>query len=99
VFLIINSFSAFAQSSDPTKPLGFVANSTASKVKHNELTLQTIVESGEAKRVVINGQLLKVGDKIRQYQLSEITSSYALLSSPEKDLKLLMFSTVVAKSK
>ncbi|MDO6444744.1 hypothetical protein Q4493_03040 [Colwellia sp. 1_MG-2023] len=99
LFLCITSVSVNAESVDPTKPLNFNLGSVASVVNKNALVLQTIVENDGQKSVVINGQLLSLGDQIRQYTLSEITKHDVLLSSPEKNIKLSMFSSVVAKSK
>ena len=99
LFLLISSVSVNAKPTDPTKPLNLNVSSTANVVNNNALILQTIVESGKRKRVVINGQLLMVGDQIRQYTLSEITDHYVMLSSSEKNIKLSMFSSVVANSK
>lgn len=99
LFLLISSASVEAKSTDPTKPFNLNVSSSANVINNNALTLQTIVGNGEHKSVVINGQLLKLGDQIRQYTLSEITDQYVLLSSSEKNIKLSMFSPVVAKSK
>jgi MSHA biogenesis protein MshK len=99
LFLIITSVSVNAKSVDPTKPFNFNISSVASVANNNALVLQTIVENDGQKSVVINGQLLSLGDQIRQYTLSEITKHGVLLSSPEKNIKLSMFSSVVAKSK
>jgi MSHA biogenesis protein MshK len=95
----VSSVSVVAKSVDPTKPFNLSVSSAANMTNNNALILQTIVESGEHKSVVINGQLLMLGDQIRQYTLSEITDHYVLLSSSEKNIKLSMFSSVVAKSK
>lgn len=97
--MLLFAYQVFAQSADPTKPFSYSVSSSSKTVKKAELVLQTIVESGEEKRVVINGQLLSVGDRILQYKLAKITSRYALLSSPEKNMKLSLFSLVVVKSK
>jgi MSHA biogenesis protein MshK len=99
LFLIATSVSVVAKSVDPTKPFSSNVSSAKSVVNNNALILQTIIESGEHKSVVINGQLLTLGGQIRQYTLSEITDHYVLLSSSEKNIKLSMFSSVVAKSK
>lgn len=99
LFLLVSSVSVDAKSVDPTKPFNLSVSSTENVINNNALILQTIVESGEHKSVVINGQLLRLGDQIRQYTLSEITEHYVLLSSLEKNIKLSMFSSVVAKSK
>jgi hypothetical protein len=48
---------------------------------------------------VINGQVLKVGDFIRQYELIAVNNTSVVLRSAEKRLKLSVFSSVVVKSK
>ncbi|GAA6204010.1 MULTISPECIES: hypothetical protein [Thalassotalea] len=99
LFLILTSVNVNAESVDPTKPFNFNHGAVASVANKNALVLQTIVENDGQKSVVINGQLLSLGDQIRQYTLSEITKHSVLLSSPEKNIELSMFSSVVAKSK
>ena len=90
---------ASAQAIDPTKPLNFIGSSTTNVNVKGQLNLQTIIASGENKSVVINGQLLNLGEQIQQYTLSKITRNYVLLSSPEKEIKLSLFKPVVAKTK
>lgn len=93
------SISSQAQSIDPTKPFQQgEMNNTVTRAK-GQLVLQTIVEQGETKRVVINGKLLNIGDQISQYKLLKIANNYVVLSSPEQELTLSLFSTVVAKSR
>lgn len=86
-----------AQSADPTRPFSFHNTESQSVAKKNSLVLQTIVEHGKKKSVVINGKLLNIGEQISQYKLATIAEGYVVLSSPEKDLKLSLFSNVVAK--
>lgn len=84
-----------AYMTDPTKPLSYSANTSAKVIEKEELTLQTIVERENTKSVVISGQLLSVGDKIEQYELIKIENNSVVLSSPEKKLKLSLFSSVL----
>ena len=96
------SFVANAQSSDPTKPLsaaGFSSISKSEKIAKAELVLESIVHGYEVHTAVINGQVLKVGDFIRQYKLVAVNNSSVVLRSAEKRLKLSVFSGVVVKSK
>lgn len=82
---------------DPTKPLMFgTGHQTSQVIAKQELTLQTIIERDNKISVVINGQLLNVGDNIEQYKVITIEGSSVLLSSPEKNLKLSLFSSVLA---
>ena len=96
-FLLLIMATASVQATDPTKPFGSSLKLTNKVASKNALTLQTIIESGDKISVVINGQSLRLGEKIRGYKLSEITRESVLLSSSEKNLKLSLFSSVVAK--
>ena len=86
-----------AQEIDPTRPL-FGASETVNKKVNQTIKLQSIVNNGQDLTVVINGKLLKVGDRIEQYQLEKINNNSVVLSSPEKRLELSLFSPIVAKS-
>ncbi len=91
--------SSYAQSKDPTRPfVSGESNNMVTRAK-GQLVLQTIVEQGDTKRVIINGKLLNIGDQISQYKLQKIANNYVVLSSPEQELTLSLFSTVVAKSR
>ena len=98
LLLVIYVLSATcAQAADPTKPFTLPTQSVSKAVKKNALVLQTIIESNDKASVVISGKLLQLGEQIRGYKLSKITSNYVMLSSPEKNLKLSLFSSVVAQ--
>lgn len=102
LLLIALAFTAnciYAQSVDPTKPLDFNSQNSKTTLKKGRLMLQTIVDNGKSKSVVINGQLLTVGEKINQYKLSKISNNGVVLSSPEKTLTLTLFTSVAAESK
>ncbi len=90
-------FSLSAQSADPTKPFHHTAQSASKAKKQQQLVLQTIVAQGQQKSVVISGKLLNTGDQIGVYQLTEIANDYVVLTSPERELTLSLFSSVVAK--
>jgi len=97
--LLLLLFALFSQakSVDPTKPFSFSGNVTTKAIVQDSLVLQAIVEQGEKKIAVISGKVLHITDPISQYHLSKITKNYVVLSSPEKNLKLTLFSPVVAK--
>lgn len=93
---------AKAQSVDPTKPLsisGFSSMSKNTETVKAELVLESIVHGHEVHTAVINGQVLKVGDIIRQYKLVAVNNTSVILRSAEKRLRLSVFSGVVVKSK
>lgn len=99
--LFISSLSA-AQNIDPTRPLsssGFSSKSKAEKAEKAALVLESIVHGYKVHTAVINGQVLKVGDFIRQYKLVAVNNTSVVLRSAEKRLKLSVFSGVVVKSK
>lgn len=99
LFLFLFCSTVKAQSADPTKPLNIMNSSVTNVTQKDALNLQTIVANGENKSVVINGQLLNIGDQIQQYKLSKITRNYVVLSSLEKDMTLSLFKSVVVKTK
>lgn len=101
ITLLISPISE-AQNVDPTKPLSGVGLSSMTKtdtVSKAELVLESIVHGYEVHTAVINGQVLKVGDFIRQYKLVAVNNTSVVLRSAEKRLKLSVFSGVVVKSK
>lgn len=96
------SFLSEAQSADPTKPLSGASFSSSSKTvqtNKSKLVLESIVHGYEVHTAVINGQVLKPGDFIRQYKLVAVNNTSVVLRSAEKRLKLSVFSGVVVKSK
>ncbi|OKY24847.1 hypothetical protein [Thalassotalea sp. PP2-459] len=97
--LVLVSFVSLGQSNDPTKPLLKQEVASEQQQANAELVLQSIVQSGKQFNVVINGTLLKQGDKLNQYRLTKVTPRYVLLSSDEKNIKLSLFSSVVDNSK
>lgn len=86
-----------AQEADPTRPLSGASKVIDKNVKQ-AIQLQSIVDDGEHSTVIINGQVLKVGDRIEQYQLEQINKNNVVLSSTDKRLELSLFSAIVAKS-
>ncbi len=91
-----------AQNIDPTKPLsssGFSSMNKSVKAGKAAFVLESIVHGYEVHTAVINGQVLKVGDFIRQYKLVAVNNTSVVLRSAEKRLKLSVFSGVVVKSK
>ncbi|MFT5298477.1 MAG: MSHA biogenesis protein MshK [Colwellia sp.] len=96
------TLSVSAQNNDPTKPLsasGFSSISKAEASTKAELILESIIHGFEVHTAVINGQVLKIGDFIRQYELIAVNNTSVVLRSAEKRLKLSVFSRVVVKSK
>ncbi|GHE99095.1 hypothetical protein [Thalassotalea profundi] len=84
-----------AQEVDPTRPLSGSSTVAYHHVK-STMQLQSIVDNGEHSTVIINGKVLKVGDRIEQYQLKQINKKNVVLSSPDKHLELSLFSPIVA---
>jgi hypothetical protein len=100
--ILLTSIVVKAQDVDPTKPLSGVDFSPMSKVQTTlkaELILESIIHGVEVHTAVINGQVLRIGDFIRQYELVAVNNTSVVLRSAEKHLKLSVFSSVVVKSK
>ena len=97
------TFIVSAQNNDPTKPLsagGGPSSMCKTEVAtKSKLILESIIHGFEVHTAVINGQVLKVGDFIRQYKLVAVNNNSVVLRSAEKRLKLSVFSSVVVKSK
>jgi MSHA biogenesis protein MshK len=99
---LLTSIVVNAQDVDPTKPLSgtdFSSMSKAQTTPKAELILESIIHGVEVHTAVINGQVLKIGDFIRQYELVAVNNTSVVLRSAEKRLKLSVFSSVVVKSK
>ncbi len=100
--VLLTSLMSRAQNADPTRPLsgsGFSSINKAEEAAKSELILESIVHGYKVHTAVINGQVLKVGDFIRQYKLVAVNNTSVVLRSAEKRLKLSVFSGVVVKSK
>ena len=90
---------ANSQQVDPTKPCDAVASSSgSSSEKSTRLTLQSIIRSDGNKKVIIDGQVLNVGDKYKGFELIAINSKGVVLDSPQGKMELSLFSGVIANS-
>jgi hypothetical protein len=89
------SFSSLAET-DPTKPLWGSKVLQVSKAK-SRLVLQSIISNGEVKKVIINGKILKVGDRVSAYKVTAIKAKSVKLSSADKNIELTLFSNAVVK--
>ncbi|MFT5815750.1 MAG: MSHA biogenesis protein MshK [Psychroserpens sp.] len=90
---------ANSQQVDPTKPFGASASvSTNGSEKSTRLVLQSVIKSKNNKKVIINGQVLNVGDKYKGFALIAINANGVVLDSPQGRMKLSLFSSVIANS-
>ena len=96
LFLCLAFSSQGMMSVDPTKPL-FGGSSSKQATKRTPLVLQSIMEVGEHRKVIINGKVLKLGDKISSYKVTAITSKTVVLNSAQQRLELSLFSSAVTK--
>jgi hypothetical protein len=97
MFFLCWAFSSQGMMSvDPTKPL-FGGKTLREAKKRTPLVLQSIIEIGEHRKVVINGKMLKLGDKISSYKVTAITSKAVVLNSAQQRLELSLFSSAVTK--
>ncbi|WP_292934458.1 hypothetical protein [Noviherbaspirillum sp.] len=74
--------------SDPTRPPAAASSELASGQAATGPILQSILISPHRAEAIINGQTVKVGDKVGDAKVVKITESEVLLSSG-KDLKAL----------
>ena len=77
--LLLLSTSALA---DPTRPAPswLATAATADPAVHTQaLSLQLIKQTANGRIAVINGSLLRKGEKIRQYQLHDIAADHVVL--------------------
>jgi len=93
-------FSAVAggQEFDPTRPIVGSAGAIKNQSVKKTLVLQSIVNHGHGKTVIINDKILKLGERIAQYRLTKINAKSVVLSSQEKRITLSLFSEIMAKS-
>lgn len=98
ILLLLISPVFAGQGLDPTKPL--IGTSTKiTKVEKSTLVLQSIIAREQSRKAIINGKTLIVGDRIGLYELISIDAHGVVLSSPQRELKLSLFSTAVTNSK
>ncbi len=98
VLLLFTAY-GYGQTTDPTRPFGstFKGDGEQGAKQVSQYLLQTIIDNGEHQRVVINGKLLALGDRIGPYQLSKINSQSVVLTSLDNELTMSLFSPVVTK--
>jgi hypothetical protein len=89
---------ASGQQVDPTRPFGALASSPfSSSEKKGGLVLQSIIQSQQLKKALINGKMLMVGDVYKGFELIAINSKGVVLHSPQGRMELSLFSGVIAK--
>jgi len=88
---------ASSQQVDPTQPFGVVVSGNSSE-KKTTLILQSIIQSDNNRKAIIDGQVLNVGDKYRGFELISINSKGVVLDSPQGRMELSLFSGVIANS-
>ncbi|AWB58993.1 MSHA biogenesis protein MshK [Colwellia sp. 6M3] len=87
-----------SQQTDPTRPFGAIASANSNE-KSTTLVLQSIIESNNKRKAIINGQVLNVGDKYNGFNLITISKNGVVLDSPQGRMELSLFSGVIANSK
>ena len=87
-----------SQQVDPTRPFGEIALANNSE-KSATLVLQSIIESNNKRKAIINGQALSVGEKFNGFNLIAISKNGVVLDSPQGRMELSLFSGVIANSK
>ncbi len=96
---VLFACSSTAQQLDPTKPLIPPVMDAASAVKGanttQQLTLESILVQNRKKNAIINGKLLKVGDKLGEYTLNKIDLNSVSLKSASNSITLSLFTGVL----
>lgn len=88
--LAVFAFAGTAVQADPTRPAGALAVSQggATTGAEQELKLQLIIKNNEGYRALLNGQLVKTGDKLATYQVLNITADNVVLRSEHGQKRL-----------
>lgn len=94
LFTINNTFAV--SFSDPTKPLVGSSRSVFGPQK-TDLVLKSIIHGNGIHTVIINNQLMKIGDSIGEYKLIAVNDNSVILRSSEERKKLFLFSNAIAK--
>lgn len=96
LLFLLQTLSVSAQQADPTRPFGVQASVNHNTEKKSALVLQSIIQSKQVKKAVINGKLLNVGDKYKGFELVAINSKGVVLQSSQGRMELSLFSGVIA---
>lgn len=96
-FLFISNY-VNSQQVDPTRPFGKVVSANSSE-KSATLVLQSIIESNNKRKAIINGKALNVGDNYNEFNVIVISKNGVVLDSPQGRMELSLFSGVIANSK
>jgi MSHA biogenesis protein MshK len=101
VFVVMSlSYVASAASNDPTKPFGqsdVSSNGAGGELLKNKLVLQSIVHGDGIHTAVINGKVIKPGERIGEYRLIAINDASVVLRNDDERLKLHIFKRSVLK--
>ncbi len=84
---------------DPTAPeyleaAPHSADATSDKQAATTLPVLNFIQIGQQKSAVINGQRVKVGDKVGQYVVQQIDARQVVLQQNEQRLVLKLFQTM-----
>ena len=99
LLILILPLSVSSQQTDPTRPFGATAAVSQGSDSKSALVLQSIIQSNQSKKAMINGEVLTVGDKYRDFELIAINSNGVVLQSSQGRMELSLFSGVIANSK
>jgi len=86
---------------DPTRPITGSISERVTKQASTDLVLQSIIKNAHGNNIkaIINGKLVSVGDSVSLYKVISITNTKAVLSSPDKERTLKLFSQAVVNYK
>jgi hypothetical protein len=85
---------------DPTRPAQLTQSMPSAASKSSEpIRLSLIRWQEQQASVVINGQLMKIGDTIAGYQLREVHQDHVVLESAADRLQLFIFQKMTHNDK
>lgn len=88
---------ANSQQIDPTRPFGALASANSGS-KATALVLQSVIQSDNKRKAIINDQVLYIGDRYNGFELIAINANGVVLDSPQGRMELSLFSGVIANS-
>ncbi len=84
---------------DPTKPefaqpaeISVVANAESPTTA--TIPVLSVIQIGQRRSAVINGQLVKVGDRVANYLVKQIDARHVVLQQGDQQLVLKLFQTM-----
>ena len=93
--LVLSTTNVFAAKVDPTRPLNYTASSATAEGQ--KMVLESLIHGTGVRTAVISGKVLKVGDKLGEYQLTEVNENSVILQSATERIELNIFKKNLVK--